>query len=145
MNIPKFILIHHSLTAGDKNSKTFEAVNRYHRDILKFPISSLGFNIGYHYWIENDGRVIQARKHNENGCHCKENGMNFKSIGIGIEGNFDIEKFEGVRVFALRDLLRKLTMELNLTKDVIYFHRTYADYKSCPGKNVDLCFVRSLV
>ena len=141
----KYLIIHHSLTKTDSKPKTFDAVNNYHRDVVKFTKSSLGFFCGYHYWIEDNGRIVQARRNNEEGCHTKENEMNFKSIGIGIEGNFDVEKFEGVRVFALRDLLKKLCQELNLTKDDIYFHRTYADYKSCPGKNVDLCFVRSLL
>lgn len=141
---PKFIIVHHSAVSRTKNSNQFVANNNYHKSI-GFPKSLLGFYLGYHYEINAAGKVFQARYNYEVGAHCKENLMNYKSIGIGLDGNFDIEDPTPEQIYSLRDLLRRLCRDLKLSRDAILFHRHFADYKSCPGKRVDLCFIRSLV
>lgn len=143
-NKPQYLVIHHSLTRKSPNPKTWEAVNKYHKTKFNFP-SSLGLYIGYHYWIEDNGRIIQARLDTDPGAHCKEQNMNFKSLGVCMEGNFDIEKPEDVQIFALRDLMKKLCATYKIPKNKIMFHRDYATYKSCPGKLMDRNFIRNLV
>ena len=69
---------------------------------------------------------------------------NGQCIHICLDGNFDEEKPEPAQVFALRDLLKKLTKQYGIAKESIVFHRDYAP-KTCPGKNVDINFIRSLV
>ncbi len=143
-NKPQFLVIHHSLTKKSPSPKTWEAVNRYHKTKFNFP-SSLGLYIGYHYWIEDSGRIIQARLDTDVGAHCKEQSMNFKSLGICLEGNFDIEIPNPVQIYALRDLMKKLCATYKIPKENIMFHRDYATYKSCPGLKMKRDFIRKLI
>ena len=63
----------------------------------------------YHYVIGNgtysgDGEVETGRLENESGAHCSADGMNFKSIGICLVGNFDIDKPTPAQMQALEKL-----------------------------------------
>lgn len=138
----EFLCIHHSGISNQVNSNQLKAINKYHKSLWDFK-SSLGYYIGYHYFINKKGKVTQARADNEAGAHCYHQGMNYKSLGICLQGNFDIEKPEPKQIFALRDLLRKLVRLHRLNKNKIVFHNQYST-TACPGANLDLNFVRSL-
>ena len=134
---PQYIIIHHTAVSRVLNKNQFDAVKRYH--------IGLGWgNIGYHYLIEPNGLCKKGRRDNEVGAHCKEKAMNFKSLGICLTGNFDIEKPTDKQIYVLRDLLQSLTSKFRISAFRIFFHRDYAPYKSCPGKNLDRGFVRNL-
>lgn len=144
MEKPKYIMIHHSAVSYNKNSDQFEANNRVHKGRWEL-VSSLGFYLGYNYEIAKNGRIRQARKDGEKTVACYQGDMNSgQCIHICIDGNFDIEKPASTQVFALRDLLKKLVRQYQIDKNNIVFHRDYAS-KSCPGKNIDINFIRSLV
>ena len=135
--IPKYIIIHHTAISRNLNKKQFDAVDRYHRN--------LGWGkIGYHYMIEPDGLIRRGRRDDEVGAHCKEQSMNFRSLGVCLTGNFDVEEPTNYQIFALRDLLQFLCRKYKITMPSILFHRNLATYKSCPGKNMSLQFVRGL-
>ncbi len=140
------VILHHSATAYTKGlfgySKQFDGINNYHKAQWNFK-SSLGLYGGYHYLIEASGEVRQYRKDNEVGAHCYQQDMNRKSIGICLAGHFDIQKPTPMQIYALRDLLKKVFKNNNIDK--IYPHNKFAAYKSCPGKNIDLGFITSLV
>lgn len=137
-------MIHHSAVSFTKNPDQFEANNNYHKEQWNF-ISSMGFYLGYNYEIARSGRLRQARKDGEQTAACYQNEMNNgQCIHICLDGNFDEEKPEAAQVFALRDLLKKLVQQYKIAKENIVFHRDYAP-KSCPGKNMDINFIRSLV
>lgn len=138
---PHYLILHHTDVSHEKNPDQFNATNNYHK-AQKFPKSSLGFYCGYHYEIAKNGRVYQARRNDEIGAHTL--GMNEDSIGIALDMNGDIEDPSSNQLFALRDLLKKLYKDLKLTPDSLYFHRTYANYKSCPGNRMNLCYIRNL-
>lgn len=130
----KFIVLHHSLTPRDQT--TFEAVNKYHQQKWDFK-SSRGFYCGYHYFIEADGKVTQAREDWEVGAHCKERGKNFDGIGICLAGNFDEETPTEEQIFSFKNLVKKLVEKYAIPKQNLKFHRDFAKYKTCPGKNID--------
>ncbi|MDN5313344.1 MAG: N-acetylmuramoyl-L-alanine amidase [Thermoanaerobacteraceae bacterium] len=46
-------------------------------------------HIGYHYLIRADGSVEKGRPDFVQGAHCSAQGMNFKSLGVALTGNFD--------------------------------------------------------
>ncbi len=141
---PKFIMIHHSAVSFQKNPDQFEANNNYHKEQWNFK-SSLGFYLGYNYEIAKNGRLRQARKDGEETAACYQGEMNNgQCIHICLDGNFDEEKPEASQVFALRDLLKKLVQQYGIVKENIIFHRDYAN-KTCPGKNMDINFIRSLI
>lgn len=135
--IPKNIIIHHSAVLNSKNSDQFRAIDNYHR--------GLGWGgCGYHFVIVPSGKVYVGRPEDQVGAHCYQKNMNYKSIGICLTGYFDYEKPTAQQIFSLRDLLRKLSVKYGIKKDSIWFHRDFAP-KTCPGRNMDRGFVRSLI
>lgn len=109
-NIPKFLIIHHCggtdlNPLADSSNQTFEDVNAYHRtapNVWLGYLSSLGYAIGYHYFIEKNGKVTQGRADTDEGAHCK--GFNTQSIGICLAGNFDATMPSQAQIEALKAL-----------------------------------------
>ena len=130
--IKKYIILHHSLTK-DSGTVSWNAIRRYHTVDLGWR------DIGYHFGIELVGKqyeILTGRMLNETGAHCKEDRMNYKSVGICFVGNYDIATVPtkmrrlGVRfVASLCDVLR-------ISTDCIYPHSLLAN-KTCPGKLFD--------
>lgn len=124
------IIWHHS--AADSPTPQFAAINDWHK-ARSFPLSSLGFYVGYHYVIEKDGTVTQARKDTEIGAH--DTGENMDSIGICLVGDFTISRptLAQEKSFAL--LLRQLMLKYNISVNSIEPHRR-DDATECPGKSM---------
>jgi N-acetyl-anhydromuramyl-L-alanine amidase AmpD len=136
---PKFIVIH---TAAVKDA-SFEAVRRYH-------IEERGWSdIGYHYYIEKDGKIHQGREEDKIGAHCRAADMNHKSLGICFEGHHDHEDWTYEQKDSALFLIQKLKMRYNIPKDHIIGHREAYDIegverkKTCPGTMIDMVEVRS--
>jgi N-acetylmuramoyl-L-alanine amidase len=138
----KFIVLHHSLTPRD--TTTFVAVNRYHQEKWNF-VSSLGFYCGYHYFIEANGQVTQARADFEVGAHCSQRQKNFDGLGICLAGNFDLETPSQAQLDALKSLIELKMAEHKISRINLRFHRDFAKYKSCPGKNINADFWEKLL
>lgn len=144
MSKPTFICIHHTAISYSKNPDQFEANNNYHKAQWHFK-SSLGFYLGYNYEIAYSGRVRKARECGERTAACYQSDMNDgRAIHIALDGNFDIEKPQPAQIFALRDLLKALVKKFDIKQNNIVFHNRYSN-KSCPGNNLELGFVKSLV
>lgn len=127
----EYIIVHHSAVSYKKNSDQLKAIDTYHQ---KFQFKSkLGYWVGYHYLIRMDGFFTQTRGDLENGAHVKEQSMNYCSIGICLEGNFDEEAPTEKQLQTLKSLLEKLRNKYNISRDKVMFHRDFAGYKSCPG------------
>lgn len=133
MNTPSNIIVHHTGVSYDKNPAQFKATNNYHRDTMKFPISSLGYYVGYHYMIEKDGTLIQARKDSDSGAHTNQHEMNYKSLGICLTGNFDKELPTDAQLTTLYEFLKKKQEQYKIPNSKIVPHRLYASYKTCWG------------
>lgn len=129
-NEPVQIIVHH--TAALAPVPQFDAINKWH-EARAFPLSSLGFFVGYHYVIEKDGTVRQARKDHEEGAHAK--GSNFNSLGIGLCGDFDLEWPTNEQIIALGALIETKQKELSVPVDAIYPHR-HVNSTSCFGKRL---------
>ena len=126
-NRPDKIIVHHD--GVSRQSPSFGIVNEYHKS-RDFPRSSLGFFVGYHYWIERDGLLLQARNDAEIGAHTV--GENLSSIGIGLAGNFDAEDPTEAQVQVLGALLARLSTRYNIPATRIFPHRKFAT-KTCYG------------
>jgi len=126
-NIPIQIIVHH--TAAVAPIPQFEAINEWHK-ARKFPISSLGFYVGYHYVIEKDGTVQQARKDNEEGAHTY--GQNFNSIGICLVGDFDFEWPTHEQIVSVGALIETKQREHSIPIEALYPHIHYNN-TSCYG------------
>jgi hypothetical protein len=133
-NTPTVIITHH--TGGtdanplaDSSFATVKDVNEWHKARWPEFVSSLGFHVGYHYFIQKNGKITQTRLHSEEGAHTI--GMNTKSIGVCFAGNFDVSKPTKEQMTAWYNLYRDLLKQYPLIPT--YPHRKYAN-KTCHGK-----------
>ena len=122
---PLFIIIHHS-----GNNAGLFADNEYHKSLWNFK-SSLGWYLGYNYWIDYDGKVTQTRDDKEEGAHTI--GYNKNSIGICCRGNFNLEQPSMFQIQALDDLIRKKQKEYGIINNRVEGHQHFSN-TSCPGK-----------
>lgn len=134
MNVPTYLIVHH--TGGsdtnplqDSSNFTFAQCNELHKQRFNF-ISSLGYYVGYHYYISKDGTVKQARADNEEGAHTI--GYNTSSIGICLAGNFDATLPTETQIASLRNLLSQKSQEYSIRSTDIVPHRKFAQ-KTCYG------------
>ena len=138
MNI-EYIILHHSLT---KDSKTvsWNAIRKYHTQNLRWR------DIGYHFGIElidDHYEILAGRMMGENGAHCREQGMNGKSIGICFLGNLDLIRPLPEQWNLGLKLVRTLMSIFGVPLEHICGHRDFATYKSCPGALFNLDKFRS--
>lgn len=148
---PTHIVIHHSLT-NDGVLSDFAAIRRYH-------IEHNGWkDIGYHLVVEEvDGKLVleHGREIGTVGAHCIEMGMNEKSIGICVVGNFDIAPPGITKMYFLRDLCFALMVNYYIPASNVLGHRDVGlmanydwrlgEYKSCPGKLFDMDMFREML
>lgn len=135
INKPKYLILHHE---GAWNG--FDRVNEWHRKKWNFK-SSLGDYIAYQYYITHLGKVIQGRADTDEGIHCK--GMNLKSIGICLEGNFSHKEGEpfpdsvptSQQLNSLKQLLWRLMTKYNIPLAKIVPHRHFKATE-CYGLNL---------
>jgi len=140
---PQHIMVHHTASLASGNPDQFIATNNYHKS-KNFPISSLGYYVGYNYEIAKNGKVYKAREPGEVTAACPQEGMNSgKCVHISLDGNMDVEQPTPPQIYALRDLIQDLVLKYAIKKENIVFHNMYAN-KSCPGSNLDIDFIRSL-
>ena len=77
------LLIIHCSATKENHPFTIQALETLHRE--------RGFNgIGYHYYIRQNGEVVNTRPLSRIGAHAK--GYNRNSIGICYEGELDRDK-----------------------------------------------------
>jgi N-acetylmuramoyl-L-alanine amidase len=118
-NKPEKIIFHHCA----RSVWSPEDINEYHKE--------RGFiGIGYHYYIRKDGFIYKGRDEDSTGAHTK--GENTNSIGICLEGNFEIESITDEQRESLINLAIYIISKYEI-KDM-RGHRLYAE-TLCPGKN----------
>lgn len=137
MNVPKYLIIHH--TGGtqanplaDSSNFTFEQCDAQHKVSFNM-ISSLGYYVGYHWYISKDGTTRQARADGDEGAHTK--GYNSQSIGICLAGNFDATYPTQAQIDSLKKLINEYSKKFNIPKENIVPHRKFA-VKTCYGNRL---------
>jgi len=149
INTPRFLVLHHiggtsSNPSFDSSVNTFEQVNRYHKGKWHFK-SSLGYYIAYQYFIDWSGKLAQGRADTDIGAHVI--GMNDKSIGICLAGNFDRigehNRPSEAQVIALKQLLRHLMLKYDIPVTKVVGHRFFSQ-TACPGRNFNDVDIRLL-
>ena len=126
-NLPVKIIVHH--TADPNAGPQVENVNEWHRQ-RNFNKSILGWFVGYHFFIERNGKIIQCRVDDEHGNHTQ--GENFSSIGIGLAGNFDYQSPTALQIQSLVKIIGELIKKWGIKASEIYPHRKFKP-TSCFG------------
>ena len=116
----EYIVIHHTASTA---KETVEQIHNFH-------INNNGWaGIGYHFYIRKDGRIYKGRDEKYAGAHCEN--YNSVSLGICLEGNFEIEKPTEKQIQSVTDLVK-------------YLRKKYGNFKlvghkdlnatACPGQ-----------
>lgn len=124
MIIPKYLIIHH--TASPQNF-TFEQINNIGID--------RGFGgISYNYLIDASGKTFIGRSLGEIPAQCKADGMNFKSLGIALVGDFTQVKPTDSQLQSLEQQIIKLMAQYNIPKENVLGHcEVKGSATQCPG------------
>lgn len=131
---PEYIIIHHSLTK-DSDTVSWQPIRKYHMDTLGWS------DIGYHYGIEMvnaEYEILVGRMEGTPGAHCKQEGLNRKSIGICCVGNYDNDIVDSAMWRMLLDLCQNICLRYDIPAENVKGHNEYALYKSCPGNLFDM-------
>lgn len=140
MNTPEFIIVHHTggtnaLPLADTSHHTAVMVDKDHK--------ARGWGqMGYHWFIEKSGRIVQGRPETLEGAHTI--GFNNKSIGICLAGNFDLTVPTAEQEYALTWLLVKTQAKYNVKNENIIPHRL-ATAKTCYGNRLANEWARNLL
>jgi hypothetical protein len=140
MKVTKLI-IHHSLTK-DQVVADWPAIRRYHIKVKEFD------DVGYHYGVETVNGAVTVQKgrpENVPGAHTKQQGMNRKSLGICVVGNYDLAPPPDAVLDRLANLCAIKCLEYNLRPEDIESHHKYASYKTCPGSKFPMDKLRQKV
>ena len=139
---PKFIIIH---TAAFKGEASIDEVRRWHTSPDPNDPSKPWSDIGYHYYIRRDGSLQKGREETHVGAHCKNMGMNSKSLGICLEGHGDYEAFTQDQRNALCDLYEDILTRWDIPVEDVLGHRETGAPKTCPGARVDMDDIRNML
>ena len=144
MNKPEYFIIHTEASPVITTAPRFDVVNQYHRT-LDFPKSSLGWYVGYHFFIEKSGKLIQAKLDSDEGAHTK--GYNLCSLGICLAGNGDEEMPTAEQTATLKNLLTEKSKQYNIPTERIVPHRHFLEHreKTCYGRLLSDSWAASLV
>lgn len=135
------INIHHTaIPAISDKSLQFDLVDRSHKKRFGEEVKSLyGKYVGYHYLIERNGVVQQARKDTEIGAHNNTAEMNYKAIGIAFAGHMGEQELTTEQVKSGVKLVKELQKKHDIPDKNVLPHSHFKPTE-CPGKNTDTFF-----
>ncbi len=154
---PNNLIVHHtggteSNPLQDSSNYTVYQCNQDHK--IRFGMkSSLGWWVGYHYFIDKNGVLTKTRKDLEEGAHTKGynntayDKVNFPqnlSVGICLAGNFDTTLPTEAQKATLKKLLTDKTKEYGIALKNIVPHRAHAQ-KTCYGNKLGESWARNLL
>lgn len=116
------IVVHHSASIGQRA----EDYARYHVQSRGWP------GLGYTFVIEADGTIVQA--HPLNVVSYNTGGVNTRTIGICLSGDFTQQEPSPAQLKSLKQLIQHLRKTLPQRLEV-YGHKDYGT-TSCPGPNL---------
>lgn len=89
-------------------------------------------DIGYHFLIDSEGRVIEARDLRYQGAHAGNSTANKSNIGVCLIGHFSSGKPSPMAMAALERTLVELRREHSIRRSEIYGHQRFKSTE-CPG------------
>lgn len=145
-----YIVIHHSATR-DSGTVSWSAIRAFHMK----PKSQGGVYgmvaVGYHFGVEMIGtevEVLRGRSVRMDGAHCVEAGMNRRSIGVCVVGDYDAIAPGSAIQTATLSFVRDLMALTRIPRERVIGHReaglmagfdwAKGQYKSCPGRSWDM-------
>lgn len=133
MNGVRKITVHHE---GWTNFTSTSAAATYDRieQIRQIHTRDRGWSdIGYHYVIDRQGRVIEGRPIAYQGAHVSEN--NPHNLGVLVLGNFDQQRPTKKQVAALGSFLKLMMATHKVPAVRVYTHKEIKPTQ-CPGQHL---------
>lgn len=154
---PDSIILHCSATQ-DGHTVSWSAIRRYHMswkcegqaitaEAAKemgqqgMPVQKPWNDIGYHFGIEligNDYEILMGRMPTIAGAHCKDGGMNQRSLGICFVGDFEKTPPPQAQWDLGLTLVGALMNLCQIPVKRVFGHREFSPWKTCPGSRFDL-------
>lgn len=136
------IVVHTAAAAnaqGQPVYQTAEDVDRYHREHNGWK------RIGYHSFIERDGRERRdiCRGDDEVGAHVQ--GKNEHTLGVCVAGHGDFADFLPAQRRVLVDRCVAWCRIYKLNAAAVVGHRELGSDKTCPGLKVNMAAIRAEV
>ena len=147
MRLVDWVVVH---TAGAYDFKAKRVVYQSTESIREYHKRHNGWHdIGYHWVVEDDGRLMPGRTEDTIGAHV--GGFNEHSIGICVTGHGDFSPFRPAQMAQLVRLCAGICEARQLPPARVIGHREAPDHgaapthKTCPGTLVDMNEIRRLV
>jgi N-acetylmuramoyl-L-alanine amidase len=131
---PFRITLHH--TAGDETDslnatiREVRAIQKYHQDGPRRHWA----DIGYHFLIDGDGRVIEGRPVEALGAHAENH--NRGNIGVALMGNFNEDRPSAAQIESLKRLVSYLCARYRIDPATGLCMHMDLKGTACPGRHV---------
>jgi len=114
----RYLIIHHTATSRDRTM--FKALKS-----------------SYNWVITADGVLNESRPQNIVGAHARADGMNYKSLGIGLTGNFMNELPTEAQIITLKGIIEAVRKIYNIPIENVLGHNEVKGASTlCPGINL---------
>ncbi len=100
-------------------------------DIQDLHLTNGWAGIGYHKLVFGDGKIAEGRPENVVGAHAL--GVNQRSLGIVLVGDFSKERPPEAQLQGAADLTRELMKKYHLPLESVKPHRAVTEGTDCPG------------
>lgn len=100
-------------------------------DIQDLHLTNGWAGIGYHKLVFGDGKIAEGRPENVVGAHAL--GVNQRSLGIVLVGDFSKERPPMAQLYGAAALARELMKKYHLPLENVKPHRAVTEGTDCPG------------
>ena len=140
----RYIAIHHTAVSARTTPYQLWAVNNYHKSKWNM-VSSLGWYVGYNYFIDKSGITTQTRSHTEetmaNKGHNCDVPERCDTISICMSGDFNIETPSEAQIASLRRIIDRL--QVMYPDAEIVGHRDIQRNRTCPGRLLTMDYIKT--
>lgn len=132
MNGVNRITVHHDAIRSDNIRTQRDAASRLNQ-VRASHLREGWADIGYHYVIDPQGRVWEARPLGYQGAHVKD--KNEHNIGVMCMGNFEMQRPTPQQTAALDAFVASLMQRHRIPASRVYTHQELGQ-TACPGRNL---------
>ncbi|MBL8885796.1 MAG: N-acetylmuramoyl-L-alanine amidase [Phycisphaerales bacterium] len=132
MNGVNRITVHHDAIRSDNVRTQRDAVARLNQ-VRASHLREGWADIGYHYVIDPQGRIWEARPLGYQGAHVKD--KNEHNIGVMCMGNFEMQRPTPQQTAALDAFVATLMQRHKIPNSRVYTHQELGQ-TACPGRNL---------
>ncbi|MEM9379090.1 MAG: peptidoglycan recognition family protein [Planctomycetota bacterium] len=137
----RWITVHHSVFTADNDSlaASLDTVRRIQRSHM---VDKGWGDVGYHFFIDRAGRVIEGRELAWQGAHAGDARSNVANVGVCLLGNFDVERPSRAALASLDRLVLELQRKLRIPRTNVRPRKAWKNTE-CPGRHLMPWFTRT--